>query len=67
VVLSVADRRAGDLPALVADHEHLIAIIGSGDAPAAIAALEDHLARGAAAGALAAARNEVHSPAAAPD
>ena len=66
LILSVADRQAGDLPALVADHEHLIAIIRSGDVPAAIAALEDHLARSAAV-VLAAACDDARSPAAVPD
>jgi DNA-binding GntR family transcriptional regulator len=46
LVLSVADRALGDLPALVADHDYLIDVFSIGRAPAAVAALEDHLERG---------------------
>jgi DNA-binding GntR family transcriptional regulator len=46
LVLSVADRAADDLPALVADHDHLVAIFETGRLPWAAAALEDHLLRG---------------------
>jgi DNA-binding GntR family transcriptional regulator len=46
LVLSVADRAADDLPALVADHDHLVSIFDTGRLPWAAAALEDHLLRG---------------------
>jgi DNA-binding GntR family transcriptional regulator len=49
VLLSVADRAADDLPALVADHDHLVSIFETGRMPWAAAALEDHLLRGEAA------------------
>jgi DNA-binding GntR family transcriptional regulator len=46
LVLSVADRAADDLPALVSDHDHLVSIFDTGRLPWAAAALEDHLLRG---------------------
>jgi DNA-binding GntR family transcriptional regulator len=46
LVLPVADRCANDLPALVADHQYLVAIFSSGDVRESTAALEDHLVRG---------------------
>lgn len=46
LVLPTADRSFDDLPALVADHQHLVAVFASGDAAASTAALEDHLVRG---------------------
>ena len=46
LVLPVADRSADDLPALVADHQYLVAVFTSGDAEESTAALEDHLVRG---------------------
>jgi hypothetical protein len=46
LVLPVADRWADDLPALVADHQHLVTIFGSGEVLESTAALEDHLIRG---------------------
>jgi DNA-binding GntR family transcriptional regulator len=46
LVLSVADRVTDDLPAVVADHEHLVEIISRGRVRESVAALEDHLARG---------------------
>ena len=46
LVLSVADRGADDLPALVADHHHLMDVFAAGVAPDAVAALEEHLAHG---------------------
>jgi DNA-binding GntR family transcriptional regulator len=46
LVLSVADRLAADLPALVADHQRLVDIFEGGQPQEATAALEDHLARG---------------------
>jgi DNA-binding GntR family transcriptional regulator len=46
LVLSVADRAADDMPAQVADHQHLVEVIGRGRARESVAALEDHLARG---------------------
>jgi len=45
LVLSVADRATGDLPSLVADHQHLMDVFAAGTAPAAVAALVDHLGR----------------------
>jgi DNA-binding GntR family transcriptional regulator len=49
VALAVTDRAADDLPALVADHDHLVSIFETGREPWAAAALEDHLLRGEAA------------------
>jgi DNA-binding GntR family transcriptional regulator len=49
MVHSVALRAADDLPALVADHDHLVAIFQTGRLPWAAAALEDHLLRAEAA------------------
>jgi len=46
LVLSVADRAGDDLPALVADHHHLMDVFAAGVAPDAVAALEEHLAHG---------------------
>jgi DNA-binding GntR family transcriptional regulator len=46
LVLSVADRSADDLPALVADHQHLVDVIRGGSVAGATAALQEHLARG---------------------
>lgn len=46
LVLSVADRAAADLPALVADHQHLVDVIRGGSLAEAKAALLDHLVRG---------------------
>ena len=46
LVLSVADRVADDMPALVADHQHLVDVIRGGSLAEAKAALLDHLARG---------------------
>lgn len=46
VVLSVVIRAADDLPALVADHDHLVSIFETARLPWASAALEDHLLRG---------------------
>src|SRR3954452_16630863 len=46
LVLSVADREADDMPALVADHQHLVEVFGSGSLDDATAALHDHLVRG---------------------
>jgi DNA-binding GntR family transcriptional regulator len=46
LVLSVADRLADDMPALVADHEYLIEVFRAGHVRESIAALEDHLDRG---------------------
>jgi DNA-binding GntR family transcriptional regulator len=46
LVLSVADRAADDMPALVADHQHLIEIFRSAHVHESVAALEDHLGRG---------------------
>jgi DNA-binding GntR family transcriptional regulator len=46
LVLPVADRSADDLPALVADHQHLVSIFASGDLEASTAAHEGHLVRG---------------------
>jgi DNA-binding FadR family transcriptional regulator len=46
LVLSVADREAADLPALVADHQQLVDVIRGGSLAEAKAALLDHLARG---------------------
>jgi DNA-binding GntR family transcriptional regulator len=46
LVLSVADRQAEDMPALVADHQHLVEVFQSGSIGDATAALRDHLVRG---------------------
>jgi DNA-binding GntR family transcriptional regulator len=46
LVLSVADRATDDLPALVADHHHLMDVFATGAAPLAVAALEEHLEHG---------------------
>jgi DNA-binding GntR family transcriptional regulator len=46
LVLSVADRATDDLPALVADHQHLIEVFDGGGVRESVAALEDHLERG---------------------
>ena len=46
LVLPVADRSADDLPALVADHQHLVSIFAAGDIEKSTAAHEDHLVRG---------------------
>jgi DNA-binding GntR family transcriptional regulator len=46
LVLPVADRCADDLPALVADHQYLVATFSSGGLRESMAALEDHLVRG---------------------
>jgi DNA-binding GntR family transcriptional regulator len=46
LVLSVADRAADDMPALVADHEHLAEVFAGGNMRESVAALEDHLGRG---------------------
>lgn len=45
LVLSVADRERGDLPALVADHQYLVEVFRAGHLREAVAALDDHLAR----------------------
>jgi DNA-binding GntR family transcriptional regulator len=54
LVLSVADRAADDMPALVADHEYLIEVFRGSDLRESLAALEDHLERGEALARLAA-------------
>ena len=46
LVLSVADRATDDLPALVADHQHLVDVFRSGRVRASVAALEAHLTHG---------------------
>ena len=46
LVLPVADRSANDLPALVADHQYLVAVFRAGEPTESAAALEYHLARG---------------------
>ena len=46
LVLSVADRLGDDLPALVADHQHLVDIFAGARVRVSVAALEDHLDRG---------------------
>jgi DNA-binding GntR family transcriptional regulator len=46
LVLSVADRAAGDMPALVADHEHLVEVFRGAHLRESLAALEDHLGHG---------------------
>lgn len=46
LILSVADRAADDMPALVADHQHLVEVIRGGHLAEATSTLYDHLARG---------------------
>jgi DNA-binding GntR family transcriptional regulator len=46
LVLSVADRVADDMPALVADHQHLVDVFRSGSVAEGRTALREHLARG---------------------
>src|SRR5262245_42880845 len=46
LVLSVADRAADDLPALVADHQYLVDVFRRGRLRASFTALEDHLLHG---------------------
>jgi DNA-binding GntR family transcriptional regulator len=46
LLLSVADRAAGDMPALVADHQYLVEVFRAGHPYEARTALEDHLVRG---------------------
>lgn len=46
LVLAVADRATDDLPALVADHQHLVDVVAAGTVRPAVAALVDHLERG---------------------
>jgi DNA-binding GntR family transcriptional regulator len=46
LVLSVANRAAADMPALVADHQHLVDVVRRGSVRAARAALHEHLKRG---------------------
>jgi DNA-binding GntR family transcriptional regulator len=46
LVLSVADRVAADMPALVADHQHLVEVFQCGSVRVARAALHAHLERG---------------------
>ena len=46
LVLSVADRVADDMPALVADHQQLVEIVATRPVGTARAALHEHLARG---------------------
>jgi len=46
IVLAMSDRSTGDLPALVADHQHLVDVIGAGRLRKAAYALQDHLLRG---------------------
>jgi DNA-binding GntR family transcriptional regulator len=46
LVLSVADRAGDDLPALVADHQHLVDVFRGGSPAEATAALHGHLVRG---------------------
>jgi DNA-binding GntR family transcriptional regulator len=58
LILSLADRLTDDLPALVADHEHLVDVFQSGRPRRARAALEDHLMRGEAVARAAAAASE---------
>jgi DNA-binding GntR family transcriptional regulator len=58
LILSLADRLTDDLPALVADHEHLVDVFRSGRPRRARAALEDHLLRGEAVAVAAAAASE---------
>jgi DNA-binding GntR family transcriptional regulator len=58
LVLSVADRLADDLPALVADHQHLVEIFRTGRLRRARSVLQDHLLRGEAMARAAAAASE---------
>jgi DNA-binding GntR family transcriptional regulator len=46
LVLSVADRANDDLPALIASHQYLMDVFAAGAAPAAVAALAEHLEHG---------------------
>lgn len=46
LVLPVADRSSDDLPALVADHQYLVAVFRGGEIGESAAALEEHLVRG---------------------
>ena len=46
LVLSVADRASDDLPALVADHQHLVDVFAGARVRVSVAALEKHLERG---------------------
>ena len=46
LVLSVADRAADDLPALVASHQYLVEVFRAAYVRESVAALEDHLAHG---------------------
>jgi len=46
LVLSVADRAADDMPALVADHERLIEIFRTASMRESVAALDEHLVYG---------------------
>ena len=46
LLFSVADRAAGDMPALVADHQYLVEVFRAGHPHEARTALEDHLVRG---------------------
>jgi DNA-binding GntR family transcriptional regulator len=46
LVLSVADRATADMPALVADHQHLVDVFSRGSVRIARAALHEHLERG---------------------
>jgi DNA-binding GntR family transcriptional regulator len=58
LILSLADRLSDDLPALVADHQHLVDVIRAGRPRRARAALDDHLLRGEAVALAAAAASE---------
>jgi len=46
LVLSVADRATDDMPALVADHQHLVEVFRSGRVRESVALLAEHLERG---------------------
>jgi hypothetical protein len=46
LVLSVADRAADDMPALVADHEYLVEVFQEASVRESVAALDHHLVRG---------------------
>jgi DNA-binding GntR family transcriptional regulator len=46
LVLSVADRAADDMPALVADHEYLVEVFRHASVRESVAALDEHLVRG---------------------
>jgi DNA-binding GntR family transcriptional regulator len=46
LVLSVADRVADDMPALVADHELLVEVFRRGSVRESAAVLDEHLVRG---------------------